>query len=336
MRLLFVGGTSFVGRHGVEAAVAAGHEVTVFHRGRTNGELLAGAIAHRHGDRNTGDYSAVADDTLWDAVIDVSAYVPRHVHQLADAVAGRTGHYVHISSISAYEDVTITTGEDSPLHADLADPTIEDVTNETYGPLKAMCERAGRRRFGHDGTAVIRPTYVAGPHDSTDRFTYWARRMARGGNVAIIGARSPLQVVDARDLGAFMVRCAETGAVGSFDGVGPWAPVEEFLAEITPEGVEAHLVDIGAAVAAAESSLPLLSGTSLPLLTGEPEAVAFMSRPGEQARANGLRTRPLTETAAATREWDTARGTPALRVGPSPEVEAELLRQCGAGGATSV
>ncbi len=194
-------------------------------------------------------------------MIDVSAYVPRHVQQLADAVAGRAGHYVHISSISAYEDEAITTSEDSPLHADLADPAVEDVTNETYGPLKAMCERAGQERFGDDHTAVIRPTYVAGPHDTTDRFTYWARRMARGGDVAIIGARSPLQVVDARDLGAFIVRCAETSAVGSFDGVGPWAPVEEFLAEITPAGVEARLIDIGAeAMAAAESSLPLWPG----------------------------------------------------------------------------
>ena len=104
MKLLFVGGTSFVGRHAVEAAAAAGHDVTVFHRGRTNDDLLAGSIAHRHGDRNAPDYSALADDTRWDAVIDVSAYVPRHVHQLADAVADRTGHYVHISSISAYDD----------------------------------------------------------------------------------------------------------------------------------------------------------------------------------------------------------------------------------------
>ena len=211
MKLLFVGGTSFVGRHAVEAAVAAGHEVTVFHRGRTNDDLLAGSITHRHGDRNAPDYSALADATRWDAVIDVSAYVPRHVHQLADAVAGRTGHYVHISSISAYDDELITPHEDSPLNTDLADPTVEDVTNETYGPLKAMCERAGQQRFGEDRTAVIRPTYVAGPHDSTDRFTYWARRMGRGGDVAIVGPGAPLQIVDGRDLGAFILTCAESG-----------------------------------------------------------------------------------------------------------------------------
>ena len=179
-------------------------------------------------------------------MVDVSAYVPRHVDQLADAVAERTGHYVHISSISAYDDAAITSSEDSPLCADLAEPT-EEVTGETYGPLKAMCERAGRRRFGDDRTAVIRPTYVAGPHDPTDRFTYWARRMARGGDVAIVGAGAPLQIVDARDLGQFIVVCAESGVAGAFDAVGPWAPIEEFLATITPNGVEARFVDVGAA-----------------------------------------------------------------------------------------
>jgi 2'-hydroxyisoflavone reductase len=318
MKLLFVGGTSFVGRHAVEAAVAAGHEVAVFHRGHTNNDLLVGSISHRHGDRNSPDYTALDDGTAWDAVIDVSAYVPRHVHQLADAVAGRAGHYVHISSISAYDDAAITIDEDSPMHADLAEPTIEAVTNETYGPLKAMCERAGVQRFGDDRTAVIRPTYVAGPHDPTDRFTYWARRMARGGEVAIVGPGAPLQIVDGRDLGAFIVRCAESATSGTFDAVGPWAPIEEFLATITPPGVQPRFVDVGGAALEA-------AGTQLPLMSAEPEASSFMTRPGLRARAAGLTGRPLAETGEATRTWDVERGEPELKVGPTPDVEAELL-----------
>jgi 2'-hydroxyisoflavone reductase len=317
MKLLFIGGTSFVGRHAVEAATAAGHDVTVFHRGRTNDDLLGGSISHRHGDRNGPDYAALDDETMWDAVVDVSAYVPRHVEQLADAVAERTGHYVHISSISAYDDSSITTSEDSALCADLPEPT-EEITGDTYGPLKAMCERAGRRRFGEDRTTVIRPTYVAGPHDSTDRFTYWARRTARGGDIAIVGSGAPLQVVDARDLGAFIVRCAETRTAEAFDAVGPWAPIEEFLATITPSGVDARFVDVGGA--ALEKA-----GVRLPLLSAEPEPEAFMTRPGSRARAAGLETRPLADTAAATTAWDVERGEPPLKVGPTPEVEETVL-----------
>ncbi len=317
MKLLFVGGTSFVGRHAVEAAVAAGHDVTVFHRGSTNDDLLAGSIAHRHGDRDGPDYTALDDGTMWDAVVDVSAYVPRHVDQLADTVAERTGHYVHISSISAYDDSVITSSEDSALCADLAEPT-EKVTGDTYGPLKAMCERAGRRRFGDDRTAVIRPTYVAGPHDPTDRFTYWARRTARGGDIAMVGAGAPLQVVDARDLGQFIVVCAESGVAGAFDAVGPWAPIEEFLATVTPNGVEARFVDVGAA--ALEKT-----GVRLPLMSADPERAAFMTRPGSCAKAAGLVTRSLADTAAATRAWDVERGEPPLKVGPTADVEATLL-----------
>jgi 2'-hydroxyisoflavone reductase len=317
MKLLFVGGTSFVGRHAVEAA-AGGHEVAVFHRGQTNDDLLAGTIEHRHGDRSTGDYASLDDGTVWDAVVDVSAYVPRHVHQLADAVDGRVGHYVQVSSVSAYDDDVVTIAEDSPVHADLADPAVEEITGATYGPLKAMCERTGQARFGDEHTAIVRPTFVAGPHDPTDRFTYWARRMPRGGDVAIVGPGAPLQVIDARDLGQFIVRCAETSAAGAFDAVGPWAPLEEFLTAITPDGVVARFVDVGGA--ALEEA-----GTQLPLLSAEPYPPALMARPGDRARAAGLVSRPLPDTAAATRAWDVERGEPALKVGPTLEVEAALV-----------
>lgn len=315
-----IGGTSFVGRHAVEAAVDEGHDVTVFHRGRTNADLLDGRIDHRTGDRNAPDYAALDGTETWDAVLDVCAYVPRHVHQLADVLGGRVGHYVHVSSISAYDVAAITADEDSPLCADLADPTIEDVTGETYGPLKAMCERAGLERFGAERTAIVRPTYVCGPHDSTDRFTYWVRRMADGGDVAVLAPSAPLQIVDGRDLGAFTSRLASEATAGAFDGVGPFAAPADLLAEITPEGVEIRTVGVSLeALEAAVVNLPLLAQ----------EADAFMSRPGTRARAAGLRTRSAAETAAATREWDIARGKPALKVGPTVEQEAELLRTAG-------
>lgn len=318
MRLLFIGGTSFVGRHAVEAAVADGHDVTVFHRGRTNTDLLAGSIDHRHGDRDDPDYASLGDDE-WDAVIDVCAYVPRHVDQLADAVARRTAHYVHISSISAYGEEGLTTDESSPLAPDLADPSAEAITNDTYGPLKAMCERAALAAFGSEATSIIRPTFVAGPHDTTDRFTYWARRMARDGDVAVVSPQAPLQLIDARDLGTFIVGCATGRRSGSFDAVGPWAPLAELLASIAPSGVDHRLVEVPAeALEAADTQLPLISA--------DPPPAALMTRPGTAASAAGLSTRPLVETAESTRDWDEKRGSPPLKVGPAPEVEAALVR----------
>jgi 2'-hydroxyisoflavone reductase len=316
MKLLVIGGTSFVGRHAVECAVERGHEVTVFHRGRTNPDLLSGRVEHRTGDRNAPDYSALEGGETWDAVLDVCAYVPRHVGQLAEVVGTRAGHYVHVSSVSAYDESAITPDEDSPLAGDLADPAVEDITDDTYGPLKAMCERAGLAAFGEDRTAIVRPTYVCGPHDRSDRFTYWARRVAGGGRVAVLDTATPMQIVDARDLGRFLIRLAEDGTAGAFDGVGPFASVPDFLSSITPDGVSLDLVPVAADVVEA-------AGVFLPIMSTEP--VAFMSRPAHRAREAGLQTRSAADTAAATRAWDTQRGSPELVAGPSPEQEAALL-----------
>jgi uncharacterized protein YbjT (DUF2867 family) len=203
VRLLVTGGTSFVGRHAVALAVAGGHEVAVFHRGRTNPDLLQGRIEHLFGDRDTGDYTALAGAETWDAAVDVSAFVPRHVHQLADVVQGRIGHYVQVSSVSAYDSTRATVDEDSPLHPDPAEGA-EIVDPKSYGPLKAACERAAVSRFGESTTAIVRPAYVCGPHDNEDNFTYWARRMAEGGDVVVRDASAPMQIIDVRDLGGVL------------------------------------------------------------------------------------------------------------------------------------
>jgi 2'-hydroxyisoflavone reductase len=316
VRLLFIGGTSFVGRHAVERAVGEGHEVEVFHRGRTNPGFLTDRIEHRLGDRATGDYAALDDGQRWDAVIDVCAYVPRHVHQLADMLGDRCGHYVQVSSVSAYDPGRATVYEDSPLHDDPVVQT-EDVA-VFYGPLKAACERAATARFG--GVAIVRPAYVCGPHDPQDNFTYWARRMARGGDVVVRDASAPMQIIDVRDLAAFLVRCAATGAVGAFDGVGPFASTVSMLAAITPSGVTTRLVEVDSATLAA-------AGISLPMMDDDPNDAIISSRPGQLARSAGLTTRTATETATATRRWDDERGRPPLTKGPTPEQEASLVQR---------
>ena len=205
MRILVIGGTRFVGKHFVAAALERGHEVTVFHRGRTGADLFPEAT-HLTGDRNT-DLDALAEGE-WDATVDVCAYVPSQVRSLAAALEERGGHYLFVSSVSAYAPPPgpgIT--EDAPL-AQLDDPSTEEVTNETYGGLKVLCEQAAVDAFGPD-TAIVRPSYVVGPDDLTWRFSWWVDRIGRGGVVPVPEPKdSPMQWVDARDLGAFMVTAA--------------------------------------------------------------------------------------------------------------------------------
>jgi 2'-hydroxyisoflavone reductase len=183
--------------------------------------------------------------------------------------------------------------------------------------LKAACERAAWARFGE--VAVVRPAYVCGPYDPEDSFTYWARRMADGGDVIVRDASAPMQIIDVRDLGAFLVRCAATEAVGAFDGVGPFAATARLLAEITPANVRFRLVEVDSGSLAA-------AGVTLPMMLDDPHDDIISSRPGTLARAAGLITRSAAETADATRRWDEERGRPPLTKGPTRQQEADLIR----------
>ena len=252
MRVLVVGGTRFVGRHIVQALLDADHEVTVFHRGGGGREDPFPKAEHRHGDRD-GDLGELAEGE-WDATVDVSAYVPRQVRTLGDALGragGRGGRYVYISSISAYATPDVPGITESAALEVLLDQETEAVTADTYGGLKALCEYAAVETFGAD-TLLVRPTYVVGPYDTTGRFTYWARRLAEGGEVLAAGPQDqPVQVVDARDLGAFVVRLLEEGERGPFHVAGPPPPhgfgdlLEEIRAAVAPEGTTITWVDVG-------------------------------------------------------------------------------------------
>jgi 2'-hydroxyisoflavone reductase len=317
MRLLLIGGTEFVGRHIVEAAVAAGHEVTVFHRGRTEPADLP-PVEHVHGDRD-GGLDALAG-RAFDAVVDVCGYRPRVVRLSVDALAGSVDRYCFISSESVYaQPLPPVVTEDAPL----ATLGAAEGPGGWYGPLKVLCERVVEAVFG-ERALLVRPGYVAGPHDPTDRFTSWVRRVARGGAILAPGDGSDhVQLIDARDLGAFVVRLLETGASGPYNADGPPMTMAEFLAAIARScGTAPRVVWLPAPVVRErhlEEAFPLWEG---PTLGG---SVMDTSR----ARAAGLVNRPLEETAADTLAWDRARGLPPLTAGLDPEREARLLAELG-------
>ena len=216
MKILVLGGTIFVGRHLTEAALARGHEVTLFHRGRHGADLFPG-VETLHGDRDGG--LDVLKGRAWDAIIDTCGYVPRVVRQSADLLSGSAERYVFISSISAYRDFAALGIDESYPTGTMPDETVEEVTGETYGPLKVLCERAVEEAF--PGRALIlRPGLIVGPHDKTGRFTYWPRRVAEGGDVLAPGrADKRMQFIDARDLAEWTIRLIERAMIGTFNAV---------------------------------------------------------------------------------------------------------------------
>ncbi|MEP7026937.1 MAG: NAD-dependent epimerase/dehydratase family protein, partial [Actinomycetota bacterium] len=198
MRLLVLGGTSFVGRTIVEDALRAGSEVTLFGRGRTGTDLFP-ELTRLTGDRDTGDYAALRGDS-WDAVADASGYVPRHVGQAMDALGDRVGRYLFISSHAVYQHTGVGPGstEDTPRRPPVRDT--EELGSDTYGPLKVACEDDVMSRYGARAT-IVRPGKVAGPYDWQPGLTYWVRRASRGGRVALPGdPQQPVQVIASRDL----------------------------------------------------------------------------------------------------------------------------------------
>jgi nucleoside-diphosphate-sugar epimerase len=223
MRLLVLGGTVCVGRAIVEDALRSGAEVTLFGRGKTGAGLFPG-LTRLTGDRDTGDYAALRGAS-WDAVVDVSGYVPRHVGQAMDAVGGRAGRYVFISSHAVYRRDGVPPGSAEDTSRRPPVRGTEELAEETYGPLKVACEDDVMARYGSRAT-IVRPGKVAGPHDPSDMFTYWVRRAARGGRVALPGdPDQPVQVIDVRDLARLVVRLIADDRPGAFHAVGPAEPV---------------------------------------------------------------------------------------------------------------
>jgi 2'-hydroxyisoflavone reductase len=326
MRLLVLGGTSFVGRHIVEAALAAGHEVTLFNRGKTNPGLFPQCEA-RTGDREAGDYASLADGR-WDGVVDVNAYWPRAVREAEAAVAGRAGHYTFISTGSVYAEVGDGPLTEDHARAQVDDPATEVVDNDTYGGLKTLCEDEAVAAWGEGSVAIVRCGVVAGPFDPTDRFTYWVRRGTRGGPALAVRPDQPVQVVHGRDVGDFVVRAAAEGLTGPFNCMGPTEPVD-MAGMLAACGVDEPVWVSEAFMREHKAYVPLY----LPSAMG----VDGLFRGSiDRALAHGFRNRPLAETAADTRAWDQGRegASGDLPGGPSAADEARLVeewRRQGAG-----
>lgn len=324
MKLLVLGGTLFLGRHIARLALERGHEVTLFNRGQTNPGLFPTA-EEIHGDRAAG-LGALAGRS-WDAVVDTSGYVPRIVRMSAEALSGRVAHYSFISSISVYRSLARPGVTESEPVGTLDDPWVEEVTGDTYGPLKALCEDTVRNAFT-GASLIVRPGLIVGPDDPTDRFTYWPVRVARGGEVlAPVAPGVPVQVIDVRDLALWTLELIERRITGTFHATG-------LLGAITLGTV------LGAtrAVSASDVSFTWVDEqflldrkvqpwSDLPLWVGSaPEMAGFSAVDVSRAVAAGLRFRPIEETIRDTLAWHAQRASEApLRAGLATDRERQLL-----------
>jgi 2'-hydroxyisoflavone reductase len=337
MRLLILGGTLFLGRALAEAALARGHAVTLFNRGRHAAPFPG--IETLIGDRD-GRLDALKGRS-WDAVLDTSGYVPRLVRASAELLADAVDRYAFISSVSVYADFSRPTDEGAPL-ATIADEAVEEVTGATYGALKALCEREAEKAL--PGRAlIVRPGLIVGPHDPTVRFSYWTARVAGGGDVLAPGdSETPVQLIDVRDLAEWTVRLIEAGEVGVLNASGPARRLTmgELLATCrAASGSDARFTWVDEAFLAERG---VLSWTNLPLWIPEsPQGPKYFHRTDiDRALSAGLTFRPLAETVRDTLAWQRANAgkplpeklgvaTPDLTLGP--ERERELLdewRRC--------
>jgi 2'-hydroxyisoflavone reductase len=328
MRILILGGGVFVGRALTDAALAAGHDVTQLNRGRS--APPDPRVATLQGDR-TDAATLRRAGARWDAVIDTSGYLPQAVAR-STAALREAARYLFVSSVSAYAGFERAgIDEDAPLAAP-PDPLPEAMSPPAYGGLKAACEAVVRAAFD-ERALVVRPGLIVGPHDPTDRFTYWPVRLARGGRVLAPGRpQRRVQLIDVRDLAEWLLRLLARGATGTFNATGPAAPLTmEALLEACgagPGDTRLAWVDDEALLGAGVvpwKDLPLWIPESDPAMRG------FMEISNARALAAGLVLRPLAETARDTLAWARAARPPGheWKAGLAPAREEDLLALAG-------
>jgi 2'-hydroxyisoflavone reductase len=373
-KILILGGTGFLGPKTIDAAIARGHDVTIFNRGKREKVLpLEHKVEHLYGNR---DPNLPAEDDRgpdgqllhpeatpkgleqlvgkrWDAVIDNSGYFPRMVKASAELLAPSVDRYIFISSISAYAENPAQGGDETTKLAELADPSVETMGKEfeNYGGLKVLCERAALAAFP-DRCTIVRPGYIVGPGDPTDRFTYWPVRVARGGDVLAPGSPGdPLQWIDVRDLADWLITLVEHGATGTFNAIGPttparWGDVLQACVDVSKSGAKLEWVPstwLAENGAGDEDAFPIWNA---PI----DKNAGFHRWSTKRVLAAGMTYRPIADTVKAILDWypkeidrrvrvtheleeaAKAKGAPppkgdpkALRAGPPEDRERELL-----------
>ncbi len=325
MNILILGGTRFLGRHLVDAALAHGHEVTLFNRGKSNPDLFRG-LETILGDREH-DIEKLSGRE-WDVVIDVAGYVPRIVHLSAQGLEGGVKQYVFISSISAYAAFQKVGIDESDAVGKLEDESVEEITGETYGPLKALCEKTVQNIFGAGRALIIRPGLIVGPHDPTDRFTYWPARVKRGGDLITPDRPdAPVQIIDVHDLSEFIIKLIEEGTSGIYNATGP--DYQLSLGEM----LDACKRVSGSTPSFHWASVDFLKEhevapwSDMPVWIPDTEEGAGFSRVDiSKAIHAGLKFRPLEETIRDTIAWaETRPADHEWRAGLNPDKERNLL-----------
>ena len=324
MRILIIGGTRFLGRHLVEVALARRHEVTLFNRGKSNPDLFP-QLETILGDREK-DLDRLKG-RRWDTVIDVAGYLPRIVRLSAEVLEPNVSRYVFISSLSVYADFRKIGIDESYPIGKIEGESVEEITDETYGPLKALCEKAVREIYG-ERALIIRPGLIVGPHDPTDRFTYWPVRVARGGDVlAPQKPQATTQIIDVRDLSDFIIKLIEENASGVYNATGP--EYELTMGKLLEVSKQVSGSDANFNWASVEflNQNKVEAWSDMPAwIPDDEEGVGFARIDISKAIHAGLKFRPLEETVRDTLEW--ARTRPVdheWRAGLTAEREAEVL-----------
>ncbi len=332
-RLLVLGGTGFIGPALVELARQRGHTVTIFNRGKTRPGLFPD-VEKLQGDRDPqkGEGIKSLAGRQWDVVFDDCGYFPRHVKASAELMGPNIGHYIYVSSISCYAKNDVEGGNEDAELARLADPTVETMgkSYENYGGLKVLCEQAAMAALPGKVT-IVRPGYIVGPDDPTGRFTYWPARMDRGGEVLVPGTpNDPIQVIDVRDLAAWMLLCGERGTKGVFNACGPekrmsWGEVIAACQKCASQPTKLHWASV------AQLNALKTDVEGFPIWAPyEGDSKGFHTWSNARAVAAGLRFRPIEEIARDTLAWwksapEDHRGK--KLAGPAPDKEAEMLKE---------